>query len=292
MNGRKMRLLFLTPFPPRLDAEHGGARVIAQLIAKLAMRHHIALLSLRAPAELPVDSMLRDRCDLVEEILRPAPGFTLQQVWARLASLVRGAPLWIAGSAVPAYTDRVRTAMNTFTPDIVQLEYHVMGQYLSALRGWPTPRVLTQHEPGTEAARDLRDSQHGFRRCIHQIDCLSWLRYERKVLNQVHAVVVFTDRDQQITAKKTPHTQIVRIPFGTNVREHPLNPVGTEPRSLVFVGNFLHPPNVDAATRLVRTIFPLVLASSPEAVLYIVGHQPPRRVREMAGRNVVVTGSV
>src|ERR1044071_10483067 len=117
MNSAKRRLLLLTPFAPRLDAQHGGARVVAQVIVRVAKRHHIALLSLRAPSEPPVDRALRDRCDLVEEILRPEPGFTSREAWARLSSLVHGAPLWIAGSAVPAYANRVRAALKTFRPD-------------------------------------------------------------------------------------------------------------------------------------------------------------------------------
>src|SRR5205823_13716999 len=42
-----IRLLVLAPFPPRLDAAHGGARVIAQLVAHLGERIRITVLYLR-----------------------------------------------------------------------------------------------------------------------------------------------------------------------------------------------------------------------------------------------------
>src|SRR5258708_32619693 len=64
----KPRLLFLLPFAPRLDATHGGGRVTAQLLAQLAIRHPVALLYLRAATEPPLDDVLRQRCELVEEI--------------------------------------------------------------------------------------------------------------------------------------------------------------------------------------------------------------------------------
>src|SRR5438128_2426016 len=95
----KRRLLFLLPFPPRLDATHGGGRATAQLLAKLATRHRIALLYLRAPADPPVDTILQERCELVEEVMRPDPGFSFAQGWSRIGSLLRGRPLWAAGSA-------------------------------------------------------------------------------------------------------------------------------------------------------------------------------------------------
>ena len=89
-----------------------------------------------------------------------------------------------------------------------------------------------------------------------------------------------------------PHTPIVRIPLGMALPEHPLNPLGHSPPSLLFVGNFGHPPNADAAVRLISAIFPRVQARFPELVLHIVGEQPAPRVRQMANANVIVTGPV
>src|SRR5439155_9300616 len=89
-----------------------------------------------------------------------------------------------------------------------------------------------------------------------------------------------------------PHTPIVRIPLGMALPEHPLNPLGHSPPSLLFVGNFGHPPNADAAVRLISAIFPRVQARFPELVLHIVGEQPAPRVRQMANANVIVTGRV
>ena len=43
----RLRILVATPFAPRVDASHGG-RVTASLLARLAERHQIALVCLRA----------------------------------------------------------------------------------------------------------------------------------------------------------------------------------------------------------------------------------------------------
>ena len=45
--------------------------------------------------------------------------------------------------------------------------------------------------------------------------------------------------------------------------ELPLDPQGTEPLSVVFVGSFIHPPNVDCAVRLARDIFPRCASACP-----------------------------
>ena len=81
------------------------------------------------------------------------------------------------------------------------------------------------------------------------------------------------------------------IPLRVEVPKRPLDPLGSSP-SVLFVGGFGHLPNVDAAVRLATQIFPRVRARCPEAALYLVGDKPPRRVRELAGDHVVVTGRV
>src|SRR5215213_7329277 len=84
----RRRLLFLLPCAPRLDAAHGGGRAIAQLLTRLAARHDLAVLYLRAADEPPIDERLRARCALVEEVLRPVAGGSFAAHWRRHARLV------------------------------------------------------------------------------------------------------------------------------------------------------------------------------------------------------------
>jgi glycosyltransferase involved in cell wall biosynthesis len=58
------------------------------------------------------------------------------------------------------------------------------------------------------------------------------------------------------------------------------------------VGNFTHPPNVDAAQRLAGDIFPAIHAQRPDVRLWIVGDQPPPELVALAGEAVTVTGRV
>jgi glycosyltransferase involved in cell wall biosynthesis len=62
--------------------------------------------------------------------------------------------------------------------------------------------------------------------------------------------------------------------------------------TILFAGNFIHPPNVDAAIWLAEEIFPQVRTRHPDATLQLVGAGPPASVRKVAGPGVVVTGSV
>ena len=292
----RLRLLHLAPFAPRLDDVHGGGRVLAQLVARLAARHDVALLCIRGEDEPPVDEVLRERCQLVEEFV-PArrKSFRPARLWQRLGatlSRLRGIPGWVAHRHMPAFQARVQEVVRGSRPDVVQLEFHVMGQYLPALNGCSAPRVLNQYEPGALAARHVWERSASAARVRTYLDLLAWRRYERRVVRAVDAIVVFTEQDRQAMESYAAHPPIVTIPFGTVLPQEALSPAGHPPPSIVFVGNYGHPPNVDAAVRLVRGIFPLVCQRCPEAVLYLVGANPPAALLEAAAPNVVVTGYV
>jgi glycosyltransferase involved in cell wall biosynthesis len=262
----------------------------------LAEHNRVALCCLRTPEEPHVNGALRERCDVVKEIVIPPIGASPADRWHyRLrvwTQVLAGKPLWAIGRSAAAFGEQVRALLQTWRPDIIQLEYHIMGQYLSALDGCPAPRVLIQHEPGQAAAREAWLFRQSRGLMMPYFDWLAWQCFERSIMRQVQAVVVFTERDRRTLAKLGPHTPVVRIPLGTDLPPHALNPLGTRPHTLLFVGSFLHPPNVDAALRLIDAIFPEVRARFPEARLYIVGSQPPREIERRANLNVVVTGLV
>jgi polysaccharide biosynthesis protein PslH len=286
------RLLFLAPFAPRLDAPHGGGRSIAQIVTGLAARHRVVLLCLRGPDEPAADPLLHERCERVEEISRPAIVQTNARRLRLLAGLLRGQPMWASDWAVPAFARRVRALAREWQPEVVQIEFHIMAQYLPALAGCPAPRVLVVHEPGTAASADQNRTLRGAARLLGELDRLAWRRFERRVAQNVQGVVVFTERDRDSVKRLAPTAPLHCIPLGTPVLDEALNPLGEAPPSLLFVGGFGHPPNVEAARRLVSAIFPAVRARCPDAELFLVGSNPPTDLAPAGAVGITATGFV
>src|SRR6185312_11126386 len=61
---------------------------------------------------------------------------------------------------------------------------------------------------------------------------------------------------------------------------------------IVFLGNYAHAPNVDAAQWLCGEILPLLRQRLPGITTVIAGADPTRAVRALARRDVAVTGYV
>jgi glycosyltransferase involved in cell wall biosynthesis len=291
----KPKILLLLPFPPHLKAAHGGSRVIAQLIMRLAEDNRIAILYLRGTDDPPADEMVCQSCEVCEEIKRPDYDTPWQQWQLRLrfaVGFLLGRPMWAVQWDVPTYRSRLWRLVDEWQPDIVQAEFHIMGQYLFTLPQDFSQVIFTEHEPGSKSAPYLLGIYPKLSRLIHQLDRISWDRYERRLLHKVKTAVVFTEEDRKTLLSYHVATPIVRIPLGNQPLTFALNAHAEEPASMLFVGNYVHGPNIDAAMRLVTDILPLVLRQVPNAHLYIVGSLPPRMLRHANNEHVTVTGFV
>jgi glycosyltransferase involved in cell wall biosynthesis len=231
----------------------------------------------------------------VKEVILPRDEGSTPRIAGALRtgrSLLRRVPLWVAHTWCPRFAAAVQSTVAEWRPDVVQFEYHVMGQYLAAL-GTPRPStVLRQLEAGAAAARDRVSQERGLDHVVRLLDWAAWRRYERLLVQRVDAVAALTERDVRAMRELTSAVQVLRIPLGIELPKRPADPVGVSPASLLFVGNFMHPPNTAAAVRLVDRILPRIRVVLPETRLTIVGPHPPTSIFERAGEGVTVTGEV
>jgi glycosyltransferase involved in cell wall biosynthesis len=280
------RLLVLSAYPPSSEAPHGGSRVAARLVGGLAERNRVALVCLRGREDPAVDAALAERCETVTTVERPH----VEGRARRLAGLARARPSWVVEWSVPALRERLATLVESWRPDLVHVHYQAMGQYLPALEA---PRVLVVYEPATgRAATAAAETPLGPRRVLRHADYLAWRRYERRLVRAVQAVTVFTERDRDEIAGLGAPTPIAVIPFGVDAPPQPLDPLGSGQDVVLFLGNFAHAPNVDAALRLGSTVFPRIRAARPQARLELVGPEPPPELAALANAHVSVTGAV
>ena len=102
--------------------------------------------------------------------------------------------------------------------------------------------------------------------------------------------VVTTDAERAILLSEG-----IADPFIVPVVEPERSAVASSPvhrENILFLGNYTHAPNVDAAAWLCADILPLVRADMPHVSLTLAGSEPSAAVRALAGAGVHVTGYV
>lgn len=277
-----MRLLVAAPFPPRLDAVHGGSRVIAERLLHTAERHDVHLLHLEGRSDAPLDETLSRRLTAESVSYDGWP----RRGWRRRARAVRGLlagrPLWAIELRSSEFARRLAVAVGDVRPDVVQLEFAVLGQYAPGVRDEAVPILLVDHDADREASVVAGPG----RRLLRRLDRRAWRRFERAVLGVVDAAVVFTEKDRERLTRVASGTPVVRIPIGTDAVRGTAAGGSSTSANVLFVGNFVHPPNAAAAGRLVDRIFPLVRARVPVAALTIVGAGPPEELTQRPGVHV------
>jgi glycosyltransferase involved in cell wall biosynthesis len=293
---RRLRVIVLLPFAPRLDATDGGRRANVELAAGLAARQRVCVLYARSHDDPPADEAIRAAAEQVEEAVRPPVGNGVRWRWSiRLRNafaLVRGRPRLVAEVELPELERRLHEIVERWDPDVIQVEFEQMAQYLLDLPRGRAVRVITVHEPGVSAAREVLRTARGARRALAALDLLAWTHYERRVLRRADAVVTFTERDHSVVAGHAGDARLERIPLGIALPGRALDPLGADNRGILFVGSYRHRPNVDAALRLVHEILPRVRLVRPDATLTLVGPEPPAALLAAAGDGVSVTGLV
>ncbi|MCC6802353.1 MAG: glycosyltransferase [Anaerolineae bacterium] len=105
-------------------------------------------------------------------------------------------------------------------------------------------------------------------------------------------VIVVSDRDRDELLALNPALPVEVIPNGVDLDYFQPTGAPREPHTLLFTGNYEYAPNVDAALRLARDIFPRVQAHIPDAKLWIVGSAPPPELTALASEAITVTGHV
>jgi glycosyltransferase involved in cell wall biosynthesis len=289
----RLRILLIAPFPPHARGRHGGSRSVANRLLAIARDHDLALLYLHNPHDHPLDADLAAACVEVVAVDRTASEGTLALAKSGrglvpvLWRTFRGTPVWVQALRSSAVDEAAAELIGRFAPEIIQVEYQVMAQFLPAIGS--TPSVLVIHEPADRIAENFATTRSRAIRVLNPVDRRAWSRYERSATDAASRVVVFSEEDASaVHARRRPDV----VPMTVPLPPAPLAALGEDEPAILFVGNYGHPPNIDAADWLVREIFPRVRRARPTARLWIVGESAPASRWEDESAGVLVVASV
>lgn len=140
-------------------------------------------------------------------------------------------------------------------------------------------RQRTESGPVEERERNLKEY-------------LKTLEYEIETWKHSSLCAAVTEDDRRIMLAAAAGLEVRVVPDGAdhlarNSAGRPAHRI-----SVAYIANFAYQPNLDAALYLAREIWPRIHARVPDAVLGLVGNEPPPEVQALARRDIVVTGRV
>lgn len=111
---------------------------------------------------------------------------------------------------------------------------------------------------------------------------------ELAVASDADITLAVSEAERQVLLEAEAGADVVVV---SNIHPPLPLPPGVHGRAgLLLVGNFQHPPNIDAAMVMVREVMPLVWAHRPDTVLRIVGSRMSAEIQDLAAPGIDVLG--
>ena len=264
-------ILIASPYLP-FPLSHGAAVRMYNLMRCAAADFDLVLLSfVEEPAAVP--PQLTEICVEVVTVRRPGSH--------ALPSTPR--PDTVEEFDSLPFHAALRQTAAKWGPRIVQLEFTQMAQYAADCKAEKT--ILVEHDITFDLFDQmLRNEQilRGGEDWEVRRQYERWLRFETSAWQKVDRVVTMSEKDRKVIENS------VAIPNGVDLERFQPSNAEPEPRRLLFIGSFAHPPNVLALEFFLAQVFPKLSG----VTLHVIAGQRHERFWDLHHDNVEVEGFV
>lgn len=297
-----MRILFLTqvlPYP--LDA---GPKVRAYYVLRqLARKHEVTLVSFVRPTDTPAAlAHLQSYCSAVHTV--PMVRSRVKDLAWLGKSLMTNQPFIIVRDWVQSMADLLANLCAEHPGfDAIHADQLWMAPYaLWARRHQPeTPRLtLDQHNAVYLIPQRMAEGEtNPVKRALLHWEARKVARYEAAICRQFDYVTWLTEEDYRAvfelapsSARPLPKTAV--IPICVDPEAEPPIQRQAQAKRITFIGGLHYPPNAQGICWFAQEVFPQLLAAAPDAILTVIGKQPPPLLHRLGipAANLAIPGFV
>jgi glycosyltransferase involved in cell wall biosynthesis len=174
-----------------------------------------------------------------------------------------------------------------------------VGDFLAAMPNIPrdlggVPLVLFEHNVEHMIWRRICQAERRAAvRSLLEVEWRKMRRYEALACHRARLVLAVSEADRDRLRSRAPGARIEAVPTGVDIAYFAPNGAPEVQDELLFTGSMDWQPNEDAMAYFVGRILPAIRREMPGVRMTIVGRNPRKRLRELAGpAGVTVTGTV
>lgn len=281
-----MRFLFLAnriPYPP-----YRGDKLKIYNLAKRLQHHELHLLTFAQTSE-----EFEYKAEL-EKIFKSVTLVYLPK-WQSALNCLNGlwdnTPLQVQYFRSAAMRRKLKEVLSQIKFDAVHVQHLRMSPYLAGRKD--IPRILDLPDAYSLYWARRRSAKRSLTTSLFEnMEQKRVLAYEQ-ILKQYDLSLVCSAEDLAYLKQVQHLDNIDLLPNGVDLdtfapRDHDY----THNHTLLFTGNMDYAPNVDAVVYFTNEVLPLVRAKFPNVQFIIAGQRPVKKVQDLAGDLVKVTGFV
>jgi glycosyltransferase involved in cell wall biosynthesis len=194
-----------------------------------------------------------------------------------------------------AVKKKFRYLLNTFQPDIVHLDTIKTLCLFDEIH--KSKVVFHVHDSQTKQIKTRIISKYGIIRLIDTFLQYEKIKYiEKYMYPKADACIIDTKTDANYLKKLNPKINTFTVPVGFDPDVY--SPYGTKveigSKTLIFTGSMQSMQTMEAVYELITEIMPLVWKESPDTTIYLVGANPPEKIKQLCSTDnrIILTGYV
>jgi sugar transferase (PEP-CTERM/EpsH1 system associated) len=282
-----LKILFLAnrvPYPPY----RGDKLKIYNLARRLCRRHELHLLTF---AQTDDDWQYKTELEKIFKTVTFVGLPKLRSALNCLGALTDKVPFQVHYFRSAEMHRQVKDILAREQFDVVHVQHLRMAQYMDQHQ--EIPRILDLPDAFSLYWKRKQDTTSG--KLMHLFERKEQKRvwHYEKILNRYNLSLVCSGEDLQYLKEQHHIEHLALLPNGVDTETFaPKDHDYTHNHTLLFTGNMDYRPNVDAVIYFTRDILPLIRKEYPAVQFIIAGQRPVKKVLELAGENVQVTGFV
>jgi len=272
-----MNILMLTPYLPYPPASGGQIRT-HYLLKYLAQNHSITLVALyKNENEKQYAKHLKSYCSEIYLCKRASNPWRPKNI---VKAIFTNQPFLIVRNYSPEARTRIESLLDQKTFDVIHAETFYIMPHIPKTK---TPILLVEQTIEYKVYQHFTSALPLFLRLLLHSDILKLRYWEKFYWKKANLVATVSEYDKQEIKQIVPEIEPEIIPNGAGdeMFVHTLPPKTKTKPKLLFLGNFFWLQNVEAATYLIKHIYPKLHKEMPELEFIIAGQN--------AGQKIAVT---
>ncbi len=186
--------------------------------------------------------------------------------------------------------NRVRKVFKAGRFDLIMIEHSGLGVFLPALSK-KIPIVLDMHNVHTLIAKRERDTVRGRLRKEKAHEFTRSKRFETRVARAC-ALCLTVSKAEALAAEKLLGVRPAVVENGVDTRRYQPSVKTRRGHDILFTGTMNYPPNEEGVLHFRKTIWPLILKSSTNAVVHVAGAGASPSLYALAGPRFKIHGPI
>jgi len=279
-----MNILMLTPYLPYPPASGGQIRT-HYLLKYLARNHSITLVALyKDEKEKQYAKHLSSYCSEIHLCKRASKPWK-PSIIAKAA--FTNQPFLIVRNYSKEAAEKIKTLLQERTFDVIHAETFYIMPHIPKTS---TPILLVEQTIEYKVYQHFTSSLPSFLRLPLHIDIIKLKHWEKYYWKKADLVATVSEFDKNEIKRLAPNIEPVVIPNGAGdemfVKDLP-EKILSKPK-LLFLGNFFWLQNVEAATYLIESIYPLLNDQIPNMEVIIAGQNAEGKIPKSHKKNIKI----